>query len=108
MWRNTRRLFTPGTLRMPNVTWLEWVVISLSLGLLLAYHLWLLVRLRQKPLRTAIGLTQHVRRLWVESIVQERRDILAVQTLRNWIMAASLLASTAIVITLVQRFVSSC
>jgi hypothetical protein len=29
----------------------------------------------------------------------ERRDILAVQTLRNWMMASSLLVSTAILIT---------
>ena len=32
--------------------------------------------------------------------MKERRDVLAVQTLRNWIMAASFLASTAILIGL--------
>jgi len=36
----------------------------------------------------------------VESIMEERRDILAVQTLRNWTMAASFLASTGILICL--------
>ena len=32
--------------------------------------------------------------------MEERRDILAVQTLRNWTMAATFLASTAIIISL--------
>lgn len=38
--------------------------------------------------------------MWVESIMTERRDILSVQTLRNSIMAASFLASTAMLIGL--------
>jgi uncharacterized membrane protein len=35
---------------------------------------------------------------WVESIMRERRDILAIQTLRNSIMAATFLASTGILL----------
>jgi uncharacterized membrane protein len=35
---------------------------------------------------------------WVEMIMRERRDVLAVQTLRNSIMAATFLASTAILL----------
>ena len=38
------------------------------------------------------------RREWVRSVIEERRDILAVQTLRNWSTAASFLATTAILI----------
>ena len=37
---------------------------------------------------TAVGITNHLRGHWVESIMEERRDILAVQTLRNLTMAA--------------------
>jgi uncharacterized membrane protein len=51
-------------------------------------------------METYMGLTRHLRRMWVESIMTERRDILSVQTLRNWTMAASFLASTAMLIGL--------
>ena len=36
----------------------------------------------------------------MESVIAEKRDILSVQTLRNWIMASSFLASTAMIIGL--------
>jgi len=38
---------------------------------------------------TAMGITNHLRGHRVESIMQDQRDLLAVQTLRNWFMAAS-------------------
>jgi uncharacterized membrane protein len=68
--------------------------------ILLTYHVYLFIRTRRAPLATAIGITNHVRRKWVQSIMQNRRDILAVQTLRNQVMAATFLASTAILISL--------
>jgi len=51
-------------------------------------------------LTTAVGLTNHARRAWVQHIIDKKRDILAVQTLRNWVMASTFLASTAILISL--------
>jgi uncharacterized membrane protein len=71
-----------------------------SLGLLIIYHFQLYRQVRRNPLTTAIGLTNHARRAWVQIIVDKRRDILAVQTLRNWVMASTFLASTAILISL--------
>jgi uncharacterized membrane protein len=44
--------------------------------------------------------TNHVRRVWVQNIVDKKRDIPAVQTFRDWVMASTLLASTAILISL--------
>jgi hypothetical protein len=38
--------------------------------------------------------------MWVNGIMKEKRDILAVQTLRNQLMAATFLASTAFLICL--------
>jgi uncharacterized membrane protein len=64
------------------------------------YHLHWLYLIYRKPMSTAVGITNHLRGHWVESIMEERRDILAVQTLRNWTMAASFLASTGILICL--------
>jgi uncharacterized membrane protein len=68
--------------------------------MLIVYH-WLLIRrVRLNPLRTAVGITNHVRVQWVRSVMDGRCDILAVQTLRNGLMAANFLASTAILISL--------
>ena len=52
------------------------------------------------PVLTSQGLARHTRSLWVRSIMKNNKDILAVQTLRNWTMASTFLASTAIIIGL--------
>jgi len=49
---------------------------------------------------TSIGLTNHLRLEWVQSVRSGNKDILAVQTMRNWVMASSFLASTAVLISL--------
>jgi uncharacterized membrane protein len=78
----------------------EYGLTLLAFILLGGYHFQLLRQTRRRPLSTAIGLSQQVRKLWVKKIIQEGRDILAIQTLRNWTMAATLLASTAILLGL--------
>ena len=80
--------------------WLELTITLATFLILLTYHVYLFIRTRRAPLSTAIGITNHVRRKWVQSIMQNGRDILAVQTLRNQVMAATFLASTAILISL--------
>jgi len=68
----------------------------LSAALLVLYH-WLL---RRKELRSPSFTVQAVNRIartaWVENVMREGKDILAVQTLRNSTMAATFLASTAV------------
>ena len=49
---------------------------------------------------TSIGLTKRLRRKWVQAVMEGKQDVLAVQTLRNWVMASSFLASAAILIGL--------
>lgn len=71
-----------------------------SFLLLAVYHLYWLYLIYKKPLTTSTGITNHLRGHWVEHIMAERLDILAVQTLRNWVMASSFLASTGILICL--------
>jgi uncharacterized membrane protein len=85
---------------MVPLPWSEALGVGLTFLILTAYHLYWLHQVKKQPLRTYLGITKHLRRMWVESIMRERRDILAVQTLRNWIMASSFLASTAILIGL--------
>lgn len=85
---------------LENIPYLEVFFTSTSFLLFLIYHARLIYLVRRYPLHTAIGVTNHLRAHWVESIMDEKRDILAVQTLRNWVMSSSFLASTAILICL--------
>ena len=78
----------------------EIVITTVGFLILVVYHIHLVLKVRTSPMTTSIGLTNHLRREWVETVMKEKRDILAVQTLRNWVMASSLLASTAILIGL--------
>ncbi len=83
-----------------QIPYLEFYLTSAAFFLVIVYHVRLAYMVRRHPLTTAIGITNHLRCHWVESIMEEKRDILAVQTLRNWVMASSFLASTAILICL--------
>ena len=77
------------------------VILVLSAGFVIgAYHFHLYRKVHRYPLTTAIGITNHARRIWVKGVIRDKRDILAVQTLRNQVMAATFLASTAILICL--------
>ena len=78
----------------------EFYFTAASFLILGIYHLHWIYLIYRKPMSTAVGITNHLRGRWVESIMQDRRDILAVQTLRNWVMASSFLASTGILICL--------
>jgi uncharacterized membrane protein len=69
-------------------------------GLLAGYHVFLRAKLRRNPTYTMQALNNLARSAWVENVMAERRDILAVQTLRNSTMAASFLASTAVLLIL--------
>jgi len=82
------------------ISWAEIVIISITVLILLIYHVHLAYKVRSSPLTTAIGITNQLRRDWVQTVMEEKRDILAVQTLRNWVMASSFLASTSILISL--------
>jgi len=85
---------------MPDLSRYEFYLTAASFLILGIYHAQWIYRIYRKPMTTSVGITNHLRGHWVESIMEERRDILAVQTLRNWTMAASFLASTGILICL--------
>jgi uncharacterized membrane protein len=85
---------------MPQIQWMEIMSPSLAAVLIIIYHVHYYFQVKRFPMQTAIGITRHLRTFWVETIMEQKRDILAVQTLRNWVMASSFLASTAILIGL--------
>ncbi|WP_200284852.1 DUF599 family protein [Rhabdochromatium marinum] len=72
-----------------------------AFSLLLVYHLYHAWEVRAHPGRTSFGRNSQARARWAEHVVQTTgTEILAVQTLRNLTMGATLLASTAIVLAL--------
>lgn len=78
----------------------SWWIEIVSLVLFFGYHGKLCYDLKYRPLRTTYGVYNHMRRSWVEEMMQSGQKIVAVQTLRNWTLAASFLASTAILVAL--------
>jgi uncharacterized membrane protein len=67
--------------------------------LIIAYHLFLRRKVRKDPTYTVQAINRIARTAWVETIMQDgKKDILAVQTLRNSTMAATFLASTSVLL----------
>ncbi|KAK8583688.1 hypothetical protein V6N12_067949 [Hibiscus sabdariffa] len=107
---------------------LDFLLVPLGLLLLAVYHVWLLRAVLKHPTRTVIGLNAESRHQWVFSMMSEcdcplisprsipgleyedplKNGVLAVQTIRNNIMASTLLATVAITLSsLISVFVSS-
>ncbi|CAO2210123.1 unnamed protein product [Urochloa humidicola] len=81
---------------------LDFVLVPLGLAVMAGYHAWLLHRIRRRPETTVIGVNAINRRIWVRHVMEEpsgKHAVLAVQTIRNNIMASTLLASTAITLS---------
>ncbi len=85
---------------MSTISLYETILVISTAVVSFVYHMHLYVKVHRDPLTTAIGITNHARHMWVEGIIRDKRDILAVQTLRNQVIAATFLASTAILISL--------
>jgi uncharacterized membrane protein len=69
-----------------------------SVALLLIYHGYLHYKVSKNRAYTVQAVNAMARTAWVVTIMKERRDILAVQTLRNSTMAATFLASTSVLL----------
>ncbi|KAJ3080385.1 hypothetical protein HDU99_008527 [Rhizoclosmatium hyalinum] len=72
---------------------------AISVVLVVVYHVWLVSVVRSAPHKTVYGVNGLSRKAWVATIMRgKNKDILAVQSLRNLIMASSILGSTCVVI----------
>ncbi|XP_027123331.1 uncharacterized protein [Coffea arabica] len=80
---------------------LDYVLVPLGMFIFLVYHVWLLYTIIYNPRKTVVGLNAESRRNWVFSMMNDplKNGVLAVQTLRNNIMASTLLATTAITLS---------
>lgn len=81
--------------------YLDLILVPLGIAVMLAYHLWLLYRIKTHPTKTVIGINSINRRFWVRAMMEDsgKNGVLAVQTFRNNIMASTVLASTAIMLS---------
>ncbi|XP_021736409.1 uncharacterized protein LOC110702953 [Chenopodium quinoa] len=90
--------------------YLDYVLVPSGLILLGIYHLWLLHIIIHHPTRSVIGLNSISRHRWVLYIMRDpaKNGILGVQTIRNNLMASTLLATIAITLSsLISAIVSS-
>lgn len=75
------------------------VALVLSALSVVAYYLFLSMKVRENPTYTIHGVHELARRLWVANIMRNPAlGIMGVQTLRNWIMGSTLMASTAAIL----------
>lgn len=75
---------------------LDMGALALSTALVAAYYFFLQFKVKENPTYTIHGVNALARSLWVANVMRNPgKDVMAVQTLRNFIMGASLMASTA-------------
>lgn len=80
----------------PSELSLDIAALTLSACLVAAYYSFLRLKVKEDPTYTIHGVNALARSLWVASVMHNPgKDVMAVQTLRNFIMGASLMASTA-------------
>ncbi|GMI83209.1 hypothetical protein like AT5G24600 [Hibiscus trionum] len=84
-----------------EIKYLDCILVPLGILTMAVYHIWLLRRIIKHPTNTVIGVNAISRRFWVHSMMEDvgKNGVLAVQTLRNNIMASTVLASTAIMLS---------
>ena len=75
---------------------IDFMAFAVSAAIVAAYYGFLNMKVRANPTYTIHGVNALARTLWVEHIMRNSsKDIMAVQTMRNFIMGSSLMASTA-------------
>ncbi|OVA19307.1 Protein of unknown function DUF599 [Macleaya cordata] len=81
-------------------SFLDLTMVSLGFLATIVYHAWLWHKVRTQPYSTIIGTNVAGRRLWVLAIMKDndKKNILAVQTIRNAIMSSTLMATTSILL----------
>jgi uncharacterized membrane protein len=72
------------------------LALTISVVMVGLYYLWLLRQVKSNSTYTIHRVNELARTLWVANVMRNsNKDVMAVQTLRNFVMGASLMASTA-------------
>ncbi|KAJ8898866.1 hypothetical protein K2173_008175 [Erythroxylum novogranatense] len=87
---------------MNLIHYLDSVLVPSSIFLLVGYHTYLWHCLKNKPFKTTSGFNGSRRKLWLLDMKEgdEKKGMLAVQSLRNTLMATVFIASIAIIVNL--------
>lgn len=86
----------------------EPTLIGLTLIVFAAYHFYLVYRIRNFPLKTAAGQVWKTRQRWCQIVMGQGLLIEGIQTIRNMLMATSVLASTSLALSsVVVAFIAS-
>jgi uncharacterized membrane protein len=86
---------------MATMSWLkefgpDLAAVVASAALVAGYYLFLWLKVRKNPTYTIHGVNELARNQWVANVMANPgKDVMAVQTLRNFIMGAAMMASTA-------------
>ncbi|MBA0810740.1 hypothetical protein Gohar_002700, partial [Gossypium harknessii] len=80
--------------------YLDMILVPLGFLTIIFYHCWLWYKVKTQPLSTIFGTNASGRRFWVSDMIKdnEKKNIVAVQTLRNTIMGSTLMATTSILL----------
>lgn len=82
-----------------NAIQLDTAAVAISLALIVSYYVFLFARVRRNPDYTVQAINNKARVLWVAAVMRDRsKDIMAVQALRNYVMAATFMASSAVLL----------
>jgi len=82
------------------VVYLDTILVPFSLFLTAGYHVYLWLNFKKKPFSTNIGINEIKRRAWFRDIWgDDKKGMLAVQSLRNTILATSFTASITILLS---------
>ncbi|CAM6111678.1 unnamed protein product [Calypogeia fissa] len=81
--------------------YLNFILAPITILMMVTYNVNLYLRFKRNPMGTVMGVNHRARRAWVRAIMQDndKKNILAVQTLRNSIMGSTLMATTAILLS---------
>ncbi|KAL2250307.1 uncharacterized protein LOC105174672 [Sesamum indicum] len=89
---------------MGGIVYLDSILVPLSLFFTIGYHAYLWHNFRHKPFLTSLGINTFKRRTWLRQLIHhaadDKKGMLAVQSLRNTLMYTILIASITVLITL--------
>ena len=78
---------------------IEFIAPIISFPLIALYHILLALEVIISPYRTTLGSNYHERRFWAIKVLgKEGNELMGIQSIRNAIIASTLLASTSIAI----------
>ncbi|TKY44990.1 hypothetical protein E2542_SST31274 [Spatholobus suberectus] len=83
-----------------RTSYLDVMLIPIGLLINLAYHIWLWYKVRTQASLTIFGIDADGRCLWVPAMMKDidRKNIVAVQSIRNMMMGSIFMASTSILL----------